>query len=239
MTAAIENNQSAASIDPLDHISDRRRYYFDARVNATMVSVFQGDFYTSANPNEIITTVLGSCIAVCVRDPDIRFGGMNHFLLPNAARDQHVLPSRELRYGSYSIERLINAIMAHGGRRDRLEIKIFGGANLRTGSPMVGSRNAEFVEHYLQKEGLAITASDLRGNLPRRLRYYPATGKVLVSTAFDTKTSRIFEQEASLLRTQQLPVSGDSAEIFPRYPGPRPTGSANQTLEPLPGAASK
>lgn len=225
MSTAVPGTASANPADSFDIPADRRRFYFDNRLNATMVWVFQGDYYTSANPNEIITTVLGSCIAVCVRDPDIRFGGMNHFLLPDPGHGGDVGASRELRYGSYSIERLINAIMAHGGRRDRLEIKIFGGASLKIGTSMVGNRNADFVERYLEREGLKVAARDLRGTLPRRLRYYPTTGKVMVSQAPDTSSARIFEQEAGLMARRLPAIQAGRAEIFaptPRRPRPAP-----------------
>ena len=214
MTREPAEPQTASSIEPFDPGSDRRRYYFDARVNATMVSVFQGDFFTSANPNEIITTVLGSCIAVCVRDPDIRFGGMNHFLLPNAAKGQSILPSRELRYGSYSIERLVNAILAHGGRRSRLEIKVFGGANLTQGSQAIGSENISFVEKYFEREGLVVAASDLGGNLPRRVRYYPVTGRAQVAQSQDGASFGVFAREQGLKENSSLLARHGRAELF-------------------------
>jgi len=226
MSPTAPETASAQQADPFDLPADRRRFFFDTRLNATMVWVFQGDFYTSANPNEIVTTVLGSCIAVCVRDPDIRFGGMNHFLLPEPGKGKDIGASRELRYGSYSIERLINAIMAHGGRRDRLEFKIFGGASLKIGSSAeVGGRNADFVENYLDREGFKIAARDLRGTLPRRLRYYPTTGKVMVSQALDSSSARIFEQEAGLMARPVAAMQSSRSEIFapkPRRPRPEP-----------------
>jgi chemotaxis protein CheD len=173
----------------------RRRFYFDRRFNATMVWVSQGDFYVTQNPNEVITTVLGSCVAVCVRDPDVKVGGMNHFLLPKAAGNLAQSSSNDLRYGSYSIERLVNNIMSHGGRRDRLEIKIFGGATIAQDFNRVGEKNAEFVVRYLEREGLGVSAKDLRGTSARRVMYYPSTGKVMVSSGRDQAPTRIFELE--------------------------------------------
>ncbi len=225
MRAAAPETASANPAESFDLPAGRRRFYFDARLNATMVWVFQGDFYVTAHPSEIITTVLGSCIAVCLRDPDIRFGGINHFLLPAPDHGGDLAASRELRYGSYSIERLINAVLAHGGRRDRLEIKVFGGASLKIGASMVGNRNADFVENYLHREGLKIAARDLRGTLARRLRYYPTTGKVMVSQAPDNSSARIFEQEAGLMSRRLRAMPSGRAEIFaptPRRPRPPP-----------------
>lgn len=230
MTTSASKDRTATDVDPLDFVADGRRFYFDPRLNATMVSVFQGDFYATANPNEIITTVLGSCIAVCARDPSIRFGGMNHFLLPHATGASGGLPGHELRYGSYSIERLINVIMSHGGRRDQLEIKIFGGATLTTRLPQVGGRNADFVEGYLRKEGLKVAASDLRGHLPRRLRYFPATGKALVSTVADARSSAIFEQEAGHQDSPHLMHRHASTEFFGSVPPRRRNDGARGVI---------
>jgi chemotaxis protein CheD len=190
------------SSELLDFARMRRRFFFDSRINATMVWVSQGDFYISQNPREVITTVLGSCIAVCVRDPDLKLGGMNHFLLPKGDESRGRNANDDLRYGSYSIERLINSIMAHGGRRDRLEIKIFGGATISSDYARIGSMNADFVETYLAREGMPVAGSDVRGNLPRRVIYYPTTGKAMVGSSRDPGTSSIFDIEKKMVETQ-------------------------------------
>jgi chemotaxis protein CheD len=174
-----------------------RRRYFDGRLKKTVVRVLQGDYYVSSDPRELVTTILGSCIAVCMRDPAIGCGGMNHFLLPDAAHARDGLPSLELRYGSFSIERLINAIVCRGGRRDRLEIKVFGGANV-LGTSNIGHHNADFVEAYLCKEGLAIAAKHVRGTSPRRVRYHPASGQVQMCEARDPTMATILAREARL-----------------------------------------
>ena len=120
---------------------------------------------------------------------------MNHFLLPKAPGKESVSVHHQLRYGSFSIERLINVMMSHGGRRDRLEVKIFGGANLQGGINSIGSHNADFVERYFETEGIKVVAKDLRGNSPRRLRYNACSGKVLVKSASDASAVSIFAQE--------------------------------------------
>jgi chemotaxis protein CheD len=187
-----------ASGETLEFAGLRRRFYFDARFNATMVWVSQGDFYVTQNPNEVITTVLGSCVALCVRDPDLKIGGMNHFLLPKAADNLAQAVNNDLRYGSYSIERLINSIMSHGGRRDRLEIKIFGGASMASDFSKVGEKNADFVTRYLDREGFPVHAQDLRGSSARRIMFFPHTGKVMVSSGRDQAPTRIFEIEQNM-----------------------------------------
>lgn len=182
--------------------------------DASAVWIFQGDFFVSARPDLFLTTVLGSCIAVCMRDPAVGCGGMNHFLLPDAEDRNDQFPSLALRYGSYSIERLINAILTRGGRRERLETKVFGGANVLGGTFDIGSRNSDFVEHYFAKERLPITAADMRGTLPRKLRYFPTTGRAMVSELRDRDAVDVVQSESAMrskIATSKL--SGD-IDIF-------------------------
>ena len=105
---------------------------------------------------------------------------MNHFMLPESASGAWGSASASLCYGNFAMERLINDLLCKGGRRERLEVKVFGGAALTEGGSLVGPRNAEFVEAYLQAEGLSIAAQHLRGRHPRRIHYFPLTGRVLM-----------------------------------------------------------
>ncbi len=189
------------------------RRFRGARAGEMFVRIFQGEYYVTDRPDEVLSTVLGSCVAVCVRDPEIRVGGMNHFLLPSAAS-----PSRQgfsLRYGVYSVERLINDILGRGGERERLEVKVFGGANVLKGMARIGSRNAEFVENYLAREGLPIAAKHLRGDIARRIRYYPTTGRVMMSR-IDRDVMDIGKQEIKLLDKDLLTPSAGTTELFKR-----------------------
>lgn len=185
---------------------------------STMVWVAQADFYVTANPAEVLSTILGSCIAVCIHDPVAACGGMNHFLLPDATVPTDGLPSIELRYGSYSIERLINAVLSRGGRRDRLEIKVFGGSNV-LGTTNIGHHNADFVEAYLEKEGLPIVARDLRGNAPRRIHYYPTTGLAKMARPRESLAAMIFDAENQRRTRKAAPATTRDVEIF--APSPR------------------
>lgn len=187
------------------------RRFKNEKTGEVNVRVFQGQYYVSGNANEVITTVLGSCIAVCIRDPKTGYGGMNHFVLPSAAKS---LPQGfSMRYGIYSIERLVNEILSIGGERDRLEVKVFGGANVLAGSKQIGSRNSDFVEDYLAREGLAIASKHVRGILARRVRYYPTSGRVLMST-INSKTSEIGRTEANLMERNLLEAGAGKVEIF-------------------------
>lgn len=185
--------------DPLDDLplEDGRRRYFDAALGMTVVQVMQGDYYVTTRKDEVLSTVLGSCIAACVRDPLVGCGGMNHFLLPDDGRGGggDTTTKARLRYGAFAMDQLIQDILARGGRRDRLEVKVFGGGNVIAGLGTVGHRNADFVENYLATFGLAMTASHLRGTAPRRVLYTPRSGRVRMKELAPDTGKAIFERE--------------------------------------------
>lgn len=193
---------------------DRRRYY-DPILKVNVVQVFQGDFFVSTREGEMLATVLGSCVAACIRDPVAGVGGMNHFLLPDKGGDANPdLPfSASLRYGSYSMEQLINGILGAGGRRERLEVKIFGGANVLAGLRGIGHQNADFVERYLKDEGFRIMGKDLRGTLPRKVQYFPSTGIVRMKQIEDASAKAVFQRESTKKITAVQTTAG-SIELF-------------------------
>ena len=191
-----------------------RRRYFDNRLKATVVQVLQGDYYVSGDAGEVISTILGSCVAACIRDPIVRCGGMNHFLLPEAKQDKEGVAGLALRYGSYSMEQLINAILARGGRRERLEVKVFGGANVIKGMSKIGYKNADFVERYLKREGLQIAGGHLRGLWPRKVLYYPTVGQVRMRELKDGAASKVFDKEANLAPRTVATDDAGSIELF-------------------------
>ncbi|SET43233.1 chemoreceptor glutamine deamidase CheD [Oceanicella actignis] len=152
--------------------------HFDPRLNAKVVSVLPGNYHV-IDGDAAISTLLGSCVAACIRDRDAGIGGLNHFILPasEAAGDL-----RSARYGVFAMELLINEILRRGGRKDRLEAKIFGGARVVDSGKddTVGDRNGRFVKAYLSTEGIPVLAEDLGGERPRRVFFFPSTGRVLV-----------------------------------------------------------
>ncbi len=151
-----------------------------AEAAATPIKIGPGEHYVTRKSGEMILTVLGSCVSACIRDPVAGVGGMNHFMLPESANGTWGTASASLRYGNFAMERLINDLLCRGARRERLEVKVFGGAALSDGGSLVGPRNAAFVEAYLQAEGLPIAARHLRGKHPRRVHYFPLTGRVMM-----------------------------------------------------------
>jgi chemotaxis protein CheD len=158
-----------------DYFSGADRYY-DKGTEHTVVKIFSGHCYSTNKSGEMLVTILGSCIAACIRDPIANVGGMNHFLLPDATN----AGDSPTRYGAYAMEKLINDLLKLGAHKDRLEVKIFGGGNVIKSSAMIGDKNVEFIHNFLKDEGLKIAQQDVGGTLPRRIHYYPDTGKVMM-----------------------------------------------------------
>lgn len=134
--------------------------------------VIQGTYFVSAHPEATLSTVLGSCISVCLHDPAIRLGGMNHFLLA-AGRGED---SGHIRFGVNAMEKLINEMLKAGASRVRLQAKLFGGARMSANLADIGSANAAFAESFLQDEGIPVLSKSTGGNSARRLVYTPSTG---------------------------------------------------------------
>lgn len=181
----------------------------DPQTGLPVVKLFSGDWYVSTEPGEMLVTILGSCVSACIRDHATGIGGMNHFLLPGD--ETTVTPlSEAARYGVFAMESLINGILKAGGRKDRLEVKVFGGGNVINNSARIGSKNAAFIRNFLKQEGIRIVSEDLEGDLPRRIHYFPETGKVMMRKLQRTENTRVVEDEARYKRQiASTPVEGD------------------------------
>jgi chemotaxis protein CheD len=172
--AADSSNPLMAKVKPA-----AGRRFFDAATAVWMMKVFPGEFYLTKETNEVLVTVLGSCVSACIRDPVAGIGGMNHFMLPQHGSGAWGNDLKSTRFGNFAMEKLLNELIKAGCVRERMEIKVFGGGNVTDTSNAVGSDNAEFILAYLRAEGLRSAATDLGGTLPRRIHYYPATGRVV------------------------------------------------------------
>jgi len=192
--------------------------YFDARFGVNVVMVLPGRHYVTKKADEMIVTLLGSCVAACIRDPIAAVGGLNHFLLPESENGHWgSTVDAAMRYGNHAMETLINDIIKLGGVRSRLEVKVFGGAQVIEGASAlsVGQKNAEFVERYLQNEGFKIAAKHLGGMRPRRIHYLPMTGKVQMRQMQRSVDKDIFKQE--MTHRSEIRVNNDAgndAELF-------------------------
>lgn len=174
-TMAIRQFEPAgAAIQP----ASGRRFY-DAVNGCWIVKVFPGEYYVTNRPDESVVTVLGSCVTACIRDPVAGVGGMNHFMLPYSELGTWGDTARSTRFGNFAMEKLINGLIKAGCARERMEIKVFGGANVTETGNEVGTDNSTFVLRYLASEGLCCAVRDLGGTLPRRLHYDPMTGRVV------------------------------------------------------------
>lgn len=141
------------------------------------INIVQGEFKVSDEPGVVLTTLLGSCVAACIRDPIAGVGGMNHFLLPG---DVGTSTDSE-RLGVHLMELLLNGLMRQGAQRDRLEAKVFGGARMMAGLSDIGKKNAEFAKRFLAYEGVKIVGGDVGGMQGRRIQFWPVSGRALQS----------------------------------------------------------
>jgi chemotaxis protein CheD len=138
-------------------------------------TVIQGEWVVSHDPHLVLTTILGSCVAACIRDPAARIGGMNHFLLPETSEGGRT--SEAERYGVHLMELLVNGLLKQGARRDRLEAKLFGGCSFMTGRYAIGARNIAFAEKFLKAEGIRHAGGSTGGTKGRRIEFWPVEGR--------------------------------------------------------------
>jgi chemotaxis protein CheD len=181
-----------------------KHLYFDRHFSCMGARVLPGEYYfTSANM--VIVTVLGSCVAACLRDRETGVGGMNHFMLPGGDDGP---ASASMRYGAMAMEILINQLLKAGAHRSRLEAKVFGGGRVLAGMAAlnVGERNAHFVGEYLRAEKIPIVASDLNDIHPRKVAYFPTTGKAMVKKLASASPSlaQAEKQYSTVLATKPL-----------------------------------
>jgi chemotaxis protein CheD len=155
-----------------------RRYYYDPLFRTHAVRVNPGEYHATTK-NIALVTLLGSCVSVCLRDPETKVGGMNHFLLPGYPGGRDDLA--ETAYGEVAIDALTRRLVSMGASSGRFVAKVFGGARLYGDSIVdVGKRNADFVLAALHARGVPILHQDLYATNPRRLYFFPATGDCYV-----------------------------------------------------------
>jgi len=207
-----------AAVEPAIHPDYAHvRRYWDKTRNQWMAKILPGEFYVTGG-QELITTVLGSCVSACIVDPKRGVGGMNHFMLPHTEEHQGSWDNPSIdgasRYGSYAMEKLINDILAHGGRRDALEVKLFGGSRVLANLSNVGASNIDFARHYVINENLRLVAEDLGGLHPRKVVFYPSSGRVQIKKLRSLHNDTIIRREVDYMRTiETQPVRGE-AELF-------------------------
>lgn len=166
-------------------------FFFDQHFQLNAVKVLPGEYFVG-NENVVITTVLGSCISACLWDRRSHLGGINHFMLPDSDS-----ADASGRYGSYAMELLINEMLKKGARRETMQAKIFGGAQVIKGftTMNVGERNTAFVVDYLRAERIPILSEDVLDIFPRKVCFFPATGRAMVKRLAGTHGDALAAQE--------------------------------------------
>ena len=187
-------------------------FFYDAHFQAEAVKVLPGEYFVF-NEDVLIMTTLGSCIATCLWDRQAKIGGMNHFMLP----DNGGGASDSGRYGSYAMELLINEMLKMGASRLTLEAKVFGGGAVISGMNTinVGERNTAFVMEYLKTERIPVVSKDVLEIYPRKVCFFPHSGKAMVKRLAPTNPDAIVQQDR-LAAQKVVPVStgGGSIDLF-------------------------
>jgi chemotaxis protein CheD len=189
--------------------------YFDRHFNMEAAKIMPGEYYATTR-DMLVVTVLGSCVSACLRDKTNGIGGMNHFMLPHSDNDPQNPVSISARYGTYAMEMLINHLIKLGAKRGNFEAKVFGGGNVLRGFTVanVGARNADFALEFLHTEKIKIVAEDLLDIYPRKVYYFPKTGRALVKKLKSVHNNTIVEREKDYeSRLDYAKMEGD-VELF-------------------------
>ena len=173
--------------------------YWDKTNKMYAAKLLPGEFYVTTH-DEVIVTVLGSCISACVRDRTFGIGGMNHFMLPMGGGARAPDPgskwaSEATRYGNFAMEALINEILKIGGRKENLEIKLFGGGKILEQMTNIGEMNIQFAREFVETEGLKLLAEDMGDIYPRKVHYFPVSGKVKMKKLRSLHNTTVIERE--------------------------------------------
>jgi chemotaxis protein CheD len=191
------------------------RRYWDHHYGSYVAKILPGEYYVTYQ-NEILMTVVGSCVSACIRDSIYGIGGMNHFLLPahtpsTYGKWERTSVSAACRYGNFAMENMINEILKHGGQRQNLEVKLFGGGRIVANMSNIGQQNIDFVKNYIRMEGLTLLAEDLGDIYPRKIVFFPSNGRVRVKKLRAMEQASIeMERENKYRQTlENKPVEGD------------------------------
>ena len=209
---ALRQPSDSGVVNGANAVATRR--FFDSASAGWMVKVFPGEFYVTSKPDEVLVTVLGSCVSACIRDKRTGIGGMNHFMLPHSHAGKWAGDLQSTRFGNFAMEKLINELMKAGCSRDSLEIKVFGGGNVTDTINAIGTENSEFILRYLEAEGLRCIAQDLGGQLPRRIHYTPATGKVVRRLLGTNELTAVAREETEYVRRLSSRTTGGDIQLF-------------------------
>lgn len=196
-----------------EHNSSKPRRLRSPHGNNRLISIKMGDFYVTKK-DEVISTVLGSCVSACVRDRENGIGGINHFMLPTFSIKEnntweYTSVNAAMRYGSYAMEHLINTILEQGGKRNNLEFKLFGGGDILGSFTSIGMHNVRFIRSYMKTEGYSVAAECLGLTHPIKLNYFPRTGVAKIKRLDDQAVEIAAVEKDFLHRMEETRVEGD------------------------------
>ncbi|MGS0999757.1 chemoreceptor glutamine deamidase CheD [Rhodanobacter sp. UC4451_H18] len=216
MDVQLADRRKAPAISAAPPGFEHLRRFWDPAQGCMTVKVLPGEFYVS-DQEEMLSTVLGSCVSACIHDVRRGIGGMNHFMLPEPVGERDNWSStvgRAARYGSDAMEQLINAILKAGGQRADLRVKVFGGGRVLARMSDVGQRNIEFVRRYIAAENLELVASDLGDVFPRQVQFFPHSGRARVRLLRRSDDVALVAGESGYLkRLANDPIEGE-VELF-------------------------
>jgi chemotaxis protein CheD len=206
--------QPEAALPQFAHITR----YWDSEHETFAARLMPGEYYVTRH-SEMIATVLGSCVSACIRDSRLGYGGMNHFMLPlDGSQGQSVwgsAASAATRYGNVAMEMLINDILKLGGKRENLEIKLVGGGRvLAEMTTDIGARNIDFVRRYVADEGFKVLGEDLGDVFPRRVVYFPQTGRIRVRKLVAGRDESLAARERQYLQQLYTKPAENDVELF-------------------------
>lgn len=197
-------------------MSNLSNSYWDDRFKRKTVKILPGEYYVS-NKNEMIVTILGSCVSACIQDKVTKVGGMNHFMLPMDKSHEHgsvdvISDTDAARYGNVAMERLINDIIKLGGSRHNMTAKIFGGGRITNTSTDIGAGNINFVREYLKLEGITVLSEDVGNVFPRKVYYIPDTNEVFVKRIRRVNSLTIVDRESKYINS--LDKTETESQVF-------------------------
>ncbi|MFP4364511.1 MAG: chemotaxis protein CheD [Spirochaetia bacterium] len=178
-------------------------HHYSNHFNKEVTIIHPGEYFASED-DIVISTVLGSCVAVAFFDPVKKSGGLNHFMLPSTVRKESFYSTMSGKYGMYAMELLINKMIKLGCKKDRLVAKVFGGASVlerKDGTKnAIPESNVDFAFEYLKAEQIEIQSYDVGGTQARKVFFFPQTAKILLKRITGVYLKPIEEEEESYLR---------------------------------------
>lgn len=195
------------------------KQFYSHNYKKNVIMLGSGEYFVAKN-GEILYTVLGSCIAVCIYDTKKKIGGMNHYMLPGMLHPDEILTSEVGRYGMYAMELLIGEFIKCGTKRENLIAKIFGGGNVlkfRKSDGDITASNIRFAKKFLELEGIPVQSEDSGGYSGRKILFFTDTAKVLLKRFDAEKNQKIFDKERTykgMILHKRQTVSSGSVVLF-------------------------